>query len=206
MNQCNITQKPLGGDTSETKFAACPDSRLFAAARCDPPNLQALDELIDRHWKGLFAQCQMLTVNANGASDLAQAALRRVLKARQSHPPADFRAHLIRTATEIWRDQARSLPVSPALATRLQPSFGAPQFVIDGEDALFTGAEVADVNDLSGDDRARLRREIDSALEKLTLRDRDALLSRHLNGQSQKRRPSPPTKSRSPQESATCGR
>ncbi|MCI0534231.1 MAG: hypothetical protein L0Z50_03280 [Verrucomicrobiales bacterium] len=63
------------------------DSRLIAAVRRDPPAQWALDALVDRYWKPLFGRCQMLTLNHQSASDLAQEAWCRVLRARHSLKP-----------------------------------------------------------------------------------------------------------------------
>src|SRR3984957_10005624 len=73
-----------------------PDAMLIAEGLRDPPNFQALDVLIARHWKPLFAKCQMMTVNPEQASNLAQAAWQHILQAEHGlQSTTDFRAHLI---------------------------------------------------------------------------------------------------------------
>jgi len=49
------------------------DSWLIAKVRSEPPEAHALDALVERHWKQLFARCQLLTANPEKASQLAQA-------------------------------------------------------------------------------------------------------------------------------------
>src|SRR5258708_5803956 len=50
------------------------DEWLISAARRDPPHEAAVDALVKRYWKPLFARCQMLTLNYERANDLAQEA------------------------------------------------------------------------------------------------------------------------------------
>jgi hypothetical protein len=50
------------------------DAWLVAAIRQDPPDEEALDVIVDRYWKPLFARCQMLTLDGEKARDLAQEA------------------------------------------------------------------------------------------------------------------------------------
>ena len=162
-----------------------PDSWLIAGVRREPVDAHALDALIERHWKPLFAQCQMLTVDPNQASHLAQAAWRRILQARHALPPdADFRSHLILTATNLWREQTQSIRLAKAAAEPRDCRPNAPHFVDNGEEVAYTGAVPADLKSLTAEDRKRLDQEIDAALRQLTPLDREVLLGRYLNGKS----------------------
>src|SRR5215204_1389497 len=49
-----------------------PDAWLVAAARREPPDAAALDALVARHWGRLYARCELLTLDRQAASDLAQ--------------------------------------------------------------------------------------------------------------------------------------
>src|SRR5882762_4335717 len=89
--------------------SAWPDTWLIASVRRDPPDIQALDELANRHWKPLFARCQLLAVNHQKAADLAQEAWYRVLRTRHAlKPGGNFPAYLTTVATNLWRDWYRS--------------------------------------------------------------------------------------------------
>ena len=71
------------------------DAKLIAAVRRDPPDEAALNALVDRYWKPLFGRCQVLALNHQKASDLAQEAWCRVLRARQMlKPDGNFPAYL----------------------------------------------------------------------------------------------------------------
>jgi hypothetical protein len=50
------------------------DAQLILSVQCEPPDEDALDVLVARHWNRLFVRCQMLTLNREKALDLAQAA------------------------------------------------------------------------------------------------------------------------------------
>src|SRR5689334_11571191 len=86
-----------------------PDARLVAAVREDPPDESALDALVQRHWQRLFGLCQMLTLNAQEAGDLAQETWCRILRARRAlRPDGNFPAYLATVARNLWRDSGRS--------------------------------------------------------------------------------------------------
>jgi DNA-directed RNA polymerase specialized sigma24 family protein len=162
-----------------------PDAMLITEGRRDPPNLEALDVLIARHWKPLFAKCQMMTVNPEQASNLAQAAWRHILQTeRGPHPTKDFRAHLIMTATNLWRQQTQPLHFAGAVAAHREISTDDSSFVPVGEEPWFPGAMVADLKCLSKSEQMGLEREIDGALLRMTPGQRDAVLSHYLNGES----------------------
>jgi DNA-directed RNA polymerase specialized sigma24 family protein len=162
-----------------------PDAMLVAEGRRDPPNVRALDVLIARHWKALFARCQMLTVDHERASNLAHAAWRQILQTGCGlHPDEDFRAHLIMTATNLWRQRAETLHLAGTVVAHREFSADDPPFVDVGEEAAFLGATVADLKCLSEAEQTRLELEIDGALLRLTPRQRDAVLSHYLNDES----------------------
>jgi RNA polymerase sigma factor (sigma-70 family) len=192
-------QKPNGARIFDAEFPSAfteirqgvgdatdwPDSRLIAGVRRDPVDAQALDALIGRHWKPLFAQCQMLTVDPDQASDLAQAAWRHILQARQAlQPDGDFRDYLFLTATNLWRERTQSAHVAKGVAAPRDGRPAAPRFVDNGEEVAFTGAAVADLKSLTEAEQMRLQQEIDAALGQLTPLDRDVLLARYLTGKS----------------------
>src|SRR5688500_15338220 len=86
-----------------------PDTRLIEAVRRDPPDTAALDVLADRYRRPLYGRCRLLTLDHDRASDLAQEAWCRVLRARHAlRPDGNFPAYLATTAMNIWRDRHRS--------------------------------------------------------------------------------------------------
>src|ERR1700677_4649047 len=90
-------------------IASWSDAQLISAVRCDPPNEEALDVLVARHWDSLFSRCQMLTLNHQKAEDLAQAAWCRLLRNRHAlKPDGNFIAYLTTIATNLFRDSYRS--------------------------------------------------------------------------------------------------
>ena len=64
--------------------AGWPDGRLIEAVRGDPPDDAALQALVDRYWKSLYARCHLLTQSADLAIELAQESWYRVLRARHA--------------------------------------------------------------------------------------------------------------------------
>jgi DNA-directed RNA polymerase specialized sigma24 family protein len=162
-----------------------PDAMLIAEGLRDSPNFQALDVLIARHWKPLFAKCQMMTVNPEQASNLAQAAWQHILQTEHGlQPTKDFRAHLIMTATNLWRQQTQPLQLVGTVTAHREFSADALSFVPVGEEAWFPGAMAADLKCLSKSEQKGLEREIDGALLRMTPGQRDAVLSHYLNGES----------------------
>ena len=135
-----------------------PDSRLTAAVCGNPLDKTALDALIARHWKGLFARCRMLTPDSRQACNLAKAACVRLLTQRRSlGREGDFGAILIRHALAIWRSQ-HSLPTGEQGVTG--------SCIADSDSGSFEG-----VND------SRLTEETDFALRQLTAFELDVVLS-----------------------------
>jgi RNA polymerase sigma-70 factor (ECF subfamily) len=160
------------------------DGWLIAAVRCDSPDEAALDELVERHWKPLFARCHMLTLNHEKAKDLAQDVWRRVLRARQSlKPGGNFPAYLATIATNLWRDAHRA-------ATRAGPMADGRIESLDSvrsgdEDSAVTLADVLpDLKALRAEDQKLLALDIDHALERLSPLLRDVVVSRFIAGES----------------------
>jgi RNA polymerase sigma-70 factor, ECF subfamily len=164
--------------------AARPDSWLIAAVRRDPPDEQALDALVDRYWKPLFGRCQMLTLNHERASDLAQEAWCRVLRARHSlKPDGNFRAYLMTVATNLWRDSHRSARRAGSLADHRLASLDAELSGDDGGTAVLADV-LPDLNALQAEEQALLKLDIDRALAQLAPLLRDVLIARFLTGES----------------------
>jgi RNA polymerase sigma factor (sigma-70 family) len=161
-----------------------PDAWLVAAVRRDPPDKQSLDGLASRHWKALFARCQLLTLNPDKANDLAQEAWCRVLRARRGlKPGGNFSAYLSTIATNLWRDRNRSARRAGPLAEGRLLGLDAPLAGEDQETLLLKDV-LPDSSDLHSHEQALLAMDIDKALERLTPQLRDVLVSRFLIGES----------------------
>src|SRR5882672_1093080 len=144
-----------------------PDFQLIAAVRRDPPHQAALDALVDRYWKPLFGRCQMLALNHQRASDLAQEAWCRVLRARHSlKPDGNFRAYLSTVATNLWRDWHRSARRAGPLGERRLSSLDAALPGGEGE-TVFLKDVVPDLDSLEAEKCRLLRLDIDLALDRL---------------------------------------
>ncbi len=165
-------------------LSAWPDAWLIAAVRRDPPDEKALDALVERFWKVLFGRCQMLTLNAANAADLAQDAWRRVLRARHRlNPGGHFAAYLITIATNLWRDHQRSAvragPLAENRLASLNESISAHE-----DDGVTLMDALPDLR--ASDDQARrmLALDLDQALGRLAPLLREVLVARYLNGES----------------------
>lgn len=164
--------------------SAWPDDRLVAAVRCDPPDEAALDALVERHWKALFARCQLLTLDRQKAGDLAQEAWCRLLRARHAlKPEGNFPAYLMTIATNLWRDSNRSARRAGAMADHRLLSLDAALPNEAGETVSLVDA-VPDLNALEGEKQTLLKLDLDQALAQLTPLLRDVLVSRFLAGES----------------------
>jgi RNA polymerase sigma-70 factor (ECF subfamily) len=163
---------------------AWPDTWLIAAVRRDPPDVQALDALANRYWKPLFGRCQLLTLNHQKASDLAQEAWCRVLRARHAlKPGGNFPAYLTTIATNLWRDWYRSAQRAGPMAEHRLASLDAEPPNDDGE-TLALVDRIPDLKALSPEDQTLLAMDIDKALEQLTPQLREVLVARFINGES----------------------
>ena len=179
---------------ASTKFAeewmqlrdvtAWPDTWLIAAVRRDPPDVQALDALANRYWKPLFGRCQLLTLDHQKASDLAQEAWCRVLRTRHAlKPGGNFPAYLTTIATNLWRDWYRSARRAGPMADHRLESLDAAYPNEDGESVALAD-RIADLKALSPEDQTLLAMDIDKALEQLTPQLREVLVARFITGES----------------------
>ena len=156
------------------------DMWLIAAVRRDPPDEKALDVLADRYWKPLFGRCLVLTLNHHKANDLAQEAWCRVLRMRHAlNPGGNFPAYLTTIATNIWRDWHRSAMRAGPMAEHQMASLDAPLENSEGNPTSLADV-LPDLDGLEADQKKRLKLDIYQALERLTPRLRDVLVSRFI--------------------------
>jgi RNA polymerase sigma factor (sigma-70 family) len=161
-----------------------PDAWLIAAVRRDLPNEPALDALVERYWKTLFARCQMLTLNAQKAGDLAQEAWCRVLRARRSlKPDGNFPAYLLTIAMNLWRDSCRSAKRAGAMAEGRLASLDAEIATDSGESGRLVDI-LPDLNALHPAEKTLLKLDIDDALSRLDTLFHDVLVARYIAGES----------------------
>ncbi|HKH91835.1 MAG TPA: sigma-70 family RNA polymerase sigma factor [Gemmatimonadaceae bacterium] len=160
------------------------DAWLIDAVRRDPMDERALDALVARHWRKLFARCRMLTLNGDEANELAQSAWCRVLRGRTSlDPERNFGAYLSVIATNLWRDAARAARRAGPLAERRLTSLDAPMSGSDGDLAPLVDL-LPDPTSLSEEERLLLATDLDEALGRLTPRHREVLIARFLEDES----------------------
>lgn len=163
---------------------AWPDTWLIAAVRREPPDVQALDALANRYWKPLFGRCQLLTLNHQKASDLAQEAWCRVLRTRHTlKPGGNFPAYLTTIATNLWRDWHRSARRAGPVADHRLESLDAAHPNDDGESVALVD-RIPDLKALSPEEQTLLAMDIDKALEHLTPQLREVLVARFITGES----------------------
>lgn len=179
-NSCAVTEEWA----QVRDVTAWPDGWLIAAVRRDPPDEQALEALVDRYWKPLFGRCQMLTLNHERASDLAQDAWCRVLRARRSlKPDGNFPAYLATVATNLWRDSQRHSRRAGQLAEHRLASLDAALTDAEG-DTLMLADALPDFRVSESAEAARLRLDIDEGLARLVPLLRDVLVARFIAGES----------------------
>ena len=160
------------------------DALLIAAVRREPPDPAALDALVGRYWKMLFARCLTLTLDREAANDLAQEAWLRVLRSRSSlEPDGNFPGYVVTIATNLWRDRHRSERRAGAMAEDRMASLDAP-LAIEGGDTLPLADVLPDPRTLPAEEQVLLKMDLDAALGRLTPQLRDVLLSRYLSGES----------------------
>ena len=161
-----------------------PDARLILAVRCDPPDEEALDVLVARHWDALFGCCQMLTLNREKARDLAQAAWCRLLRARHTlKTDGNLPAYLATIATNLFRDSHRSARRAGPLSESQMVSLDVATPTEEGA-SVFLESILPDPNVLRADEQARLRLDIDEGLALLTPLLREVLVARYITGES----------------------
>ena len=161
-----------------------PDAWLIAAVRRDPPDTEALDRLAGRHWKGLFARCQLLTLNLDKANDLGQEAWCRVLRVRHTlKPGGNLPAYLSTVATNLWRDRHRSARRAGPLSEERLLALDATLADADGHTVALKDV-LPDLNALQTQEQAVLALDIDKALAQLSPHLRDVLVARYIIGES----------------------
>jgi RNA polymerase sigma factor (sigma-70 family) len=161
-----------------------PDAWLIAAIRCEPPDGPALDVLVDRYWKKLFARCQVMTLNAQKASDLAQEAWCRVLRARRSlKPDGNFPAYLLTIATNLWRDNCRSARRAGPMAESRLASLEAEIASDTGENGRLADF-LPDLKTIHHVESTLLKLDIDEALGRLNTLLHEILVARYIAGES----------------------
>lgn len=160
------------------------DSQLIASVRSDPPDGDALDTLVERHWKSLFGRCLMLTLNQQNAGDLAQEAWRRVLRARHSlKPEGNFPAYLATVATNLWRDALRSERRAGPMAEHRMASLDAPLSDEEGETLALVDV-LPDLSALGAEEQRLLAADLDAAMAQLPPHLREVLVARYITGES----------------------
>jgi RNA polymerase sigma factor (sigma-70 family) len=160
------------------------DAKLINVVRRDPPDLAALDILVQRYWKPLFARCQLLVSSPQRAEDLAQEAWHRVLRARHAlKPDGHFLGYLTAIATNLWRDWHRLARRAGPLAEPNLVAFDAPRQGNDNETNSL-GETLSDAKALAAHKTKLLALDIDQALDRLTPQLRDVLTARFIIGES----------------------
>ena len=169
---------------SEANPSAWPDAWLINAVRRDPPDEDALNALVDRYWKPIYARCRLLTADPDSARDLAQESWLRVLRARHSlEPDGHFQAYVATIATNLWRDRNRSAVRAGPMADGRMASLDSSVVADDGDSTSLINV-LADPHTLTPDDQILLEMDLDNALSRLEPRLRDVLISRFITGES----------------------
>ena len=165
-------------------IATWPDDRLVAAVRSENPDEAALEVLVNRYWKTLFGRCQLLVLDPQKASDLAQETWCRLLRARRGlKPDGNFPAYLTTIASNLWRDSQRSARRAGPMAENRMPSLNAPIGNDDGERLVLADA-LPDLNSHDTIEHRLLAMDIDQALGQIAPVLRTVLVARFLNGES----------------------
>ena len=161
------------------------DDSLLARFKNNPTDTRAVDGLIQRHWKPLFAQCRMLTSNADEALVLAQTAWKRALQVLPTvSTPDNLRSFLVQIATKLWRSQLQLRQSEDTEATA-QGSVTHPE-TVDGIITIsFSAAATDGLKTSAATEQLRLKQELDLALNGLAPRERDVILAHYLNGECQ---------------------
>ncbi|HEV7486723.1 MAG TPA: sigma-70 family RNA polymerase sigma factor [Thermoanaerobaculia bacterium] len=185
-NQTAVKRPPFHDQPAQRDAnpSAWPDAWLINAIRRDPPDEDALNALVDRYWKSLYARCRLLTVDADRARDLAQESWLRVMRARHSiEPDGHFQAYIATIATNLWRDMNRAAVRAGPMADGRIASLDSPILADDGDSIPLINV-LADPHTLSLDDQIVLEMDLDTALSRLEVRLRDVLISRFIVGES----------------------
>ncbi len=171
------------GVCREDSRSAWPDALLINAVRREVPDEASLDALVKRYWKALFARCQILTLDHEAASDLAQEAWLRILRARTTlEPDGNFHAYIVTVATNLWRDRNRTDRRAGAMGASRLASLDATSS--DHGESIALVDVVPDAGSLSLDEQVLLKMDIDTAVQRLSPQFRDVLVSRFMAGES----------------------
>ncbi len=184
-NQTDLSRNPLSNLDIHRGMskAGWPDAWLINAINREPSDESALDVLVSRYWRPLFARCQMLTLNAEAASDLALESWLRVLRARATlKSDGNFQAYITTIATNLWRDQNRSARRAGALSDARVESLDATD--ADDDQPVSLMDVVTEPDSLPPEEQILLRMDIDTALNRLSPHLRDVLVSRIIAGES----------------------
>jgi len=175
---------PAAGFRQDSTPSTWPDAWLINAVRRDPPDEDALSALVERYWKALFARCRLLALDRESASDLAQEAWLRVLRARHSlEPDGNFHGYIITIATNLWRDRNRVAQRAGAAGEGSMASLDAST-TNDGGETITLVDVVPDPRSVSIDDQILLEMDLDQGLARLRPHLRDVLVSRFVTGES----------------------
>lgn len=165
-------------------ISAWPEAWLIAAIRGNPPEQAALDEIAHRHWRALFARCDLLTANRHRAADLAQEAWIRVLRGRRTlRPGGNFSAYIAMVATNLFRDRHRS-------NLRAGPLGEFNIITLDSATASDTGESfplvelLPDLSLIENEKRELLKEDVARALSLLNPLVREVMIARFLDGES----------------------
>jgi RNA polymerase sigma-70 factor (ECF subfamily) len=160
------------------------DSVLIDLVRAEPVDVAALDELVARYWRPLFARCQLLAQDRDLAFDLAQEAWCRVLRARHGlRPDGNFPAYLRTIATNLWRDWSRPSNGGSGMSAARGYSLDAAPHADDGEATAF-GDGLPDPRTLDAEAQLQLSLDLDRGLAALSPLMRDVVVARFLDGES----------------------
>jgi RNA polymerase sigma-70 factor, ECF subfamily len=152
--------------------------------RREPVDAVALDRLVARYWRPLFARCQLLTQDRDHAFDVAQETWYRVLRARHGlRPDGNFSAYLRTIATNIWRDWNRASKSGGAMAPVSGYSMNSAPHADDGE-GVTLGDVFPDPHTLDAEAQLQLSLDVDRALAALSPLVRDVVVARFLDGES----------------------
>ena len=163
---------------------SCPDVELVEAVRREPLEEAALDLLVRRHWRALYARCRVLTGDAQTARDVAHDVWCRVLQSRHRiDPQGNLAGYLATIATNLWRDRSRAARRAGPLAEARLASLDALRRSEHGDDGTLADV-LPDPQSLDGEERRQLGIDIDRALATLSPRDRDVLLARFVDDES----------------------
>lgn len=160
-----------------------PDEWLIAAIGGETPDTLAFDILVKRYCNALFARCQYLTGNRTAADDLSQDTWTRILRARHClKPGGNFPGYLQMVATNLWRDNLRSICRAGNMATTHLASLH--EVLPGGDDDFILMETLSDVNASRQNERATLSMDINQAIAKLPPSLRDVLVARYFVGES----------------------